>query len=71
MLHNVYASLVGQYGWDAAARTDPTLKTGNAVFLHLFLDSLLLQPCNPTCKVSFRFSMIASGDLSFYSRLCS
>jgi extracellular elastinolytic metalloproteinase len=50
MLHNVYATLVAQHGWDANARTDPTLMTGNAVFLHHFIDALLLQPCNPTCK---------------------
>jgi extracellular elastinolytic metalloproteinase len=50
MLHNVYAALVAQHGWDANARTDPTLMTGNAVFLHHFIDALLLQPCNPTCK---------------------
>ena len=50
MLHNVYAPLVEAYGWDAAARTDPTLTTGNSVWLHLFIDALTLQPCSPTCK---------------------
>ncbi|KAF8156585.1 Fungalysin metallopeptidase-domain-containing protein [Crassisporium funariophilum] len=48
MLHNVYANLVNGHGWSATARTDPTGSEGNVVFLHLFLDSLLLQPCNPT-----------------------
>lgn len=24
---------------------------GNTVFLHLFLDAFLLQPCNPTCTL--------------------
>jgi extracellular elastinolytic metalloproteinase len=50
MLHNVYAALVTAHGFDAAARTTPTSTAGNAVFLHLFLDALLLQPCNPTCE---------------------
>ncbi|KAH9030752.1 Fungalysin metallopeptidase-domain-containing protein [Lactarius pseudohatsudake] len=48
MLHNVYASLVNAYGWSATARTNPGGTEGNIVFLHLFLDALLLQPCNPT-----------------------
>ena len=37
MLHNVYA-----------ARTDPSGSEGNVVFMHLFIDQLALQPCNPT-----------------------
>ncbi|KAI0260276.1 Fungalysin metallopeptidase-domain-containing protein [Gloeopeniophorella convolvens] len=48
ILHNVYASLVQAHGWSATARTDPTTSEGNVVFMHLFIDSLLLQPCNPT-----------------------
>ncbi|KAF8067459.1 Fungalysin metallopeptidase-domain-containing protein [Lyophyllum atratum] len=48
MLHNVYAALVGARGWSATARTDPAGTQGNVVFLHLFLDALALQPCNPT-----------------------
>ncbi|KAI0302901.1 Fungalysin metallopeptidase-domain-containing protein [Multifurca ochricompacta] len=48
MLHNVYASLVTAHGWSATARTNPNTTEGNVVFMHLFLDSLLLQPCNPT-----------------------
>ncbi|KAJ7065817.1 Fungalysin metallopeptidase-domain-containing protein [Mycena amicta] len=48
MLHNVYAALVGAHGWSATARTNPTGTEGNIVHLHLFLDALLLQPCNPT-----------------------
>ncbi|KAI9453867.1 metalloprotease [Lactarius psammicola] len=30
------------------ARTNPGGTEGNIVFMHLFLDALLLQPCNPT-----------------------
>ncbi|KAH9056490.1 Fungalysin metallopeptidase-domain-containing protein [Lactarius vividus] len=48
MLHNVYASLVNVHGWSATARTNPGGTEGNIVFMHLFLDALLLQPCNPT-----------------------
>ncbi|KAF9446061.1 hypothetical protein P691DRAFT_794998 [Macrolepiota fuliginosa MF-IS2] len=48
MLHNVYASLVAAYGWSSTARTDPTGSEGNVVFLHLLIDALPIQPCNPT-----------------------
>ncbi|KAI0824948.1 Fungalysin metallopeptidase-domain-containing protein [Trametes gibbosa] len=48
MLHNVYGALVGAHGYSATARTDPTGTAGNVVFMHLFIDALSLQPCNPT-----------------------
>ncbi|KAJ8517459.1 hypothetical protein ONZ45_g5342 [Pleurotus djamor] len=48
MLHNVYASLVSAHGFSTTARTNPNGTEGNVVFLHLFLDALALQPCNPT-----------------------
>ncbi|KAJ3513999.1 hypothetical protein NLJ89_g2624 [Agrocybe chaxingu] len=48
MLHNVYAVLVIAHGWSATARTNPSGTEGNIVFLHLFIDALALQPCNPT-----------------------
>ncbi|KAF9458835.1 Fungalysin metallopeptidase-domain-containing protein [Collybia nuda] len=48
MLHNVYASLVTAHGWSSSARTNPGGTEGNIVFLHLFIDALALQPCNPT-----------------------
>ncbi|KAH8978800.1 Fungalysin metallopeptidase-domain-containing protein [Lactarius hatsudake] len=47
-LHNVYAALVIIKGWSTNALTDPTTNEGNVVWLHLFIDALLLQPCNPT-----------------------
>ena len=50
MLFNVYANLVDLHGFSATARTDPTTSEGNVIFLHLFIDSLAIQPCNPTCK---------------------
>lgn len=49
MLHNVYAALVSAHGWSATARTNPSGTEGNIVFLHLFIDALAIQPCNPTC----------------------
>ncbi|KAG8771054.1 hypothetical protein FRC15_003655, partial [Serendipita sp. 397] len=48
MLHNVYAALVKGYGWAADSFTNPDSSSGNVVFLRLFFDALLLQPCNPT-----------------------
>ncbi|KAF5346161.1 hypothetical protein D9758_009964 [Tetrapyrgos nigripes] len=48
ILHNVYAALVGARGFSTTANTDSTGSQGNVVYLHLFLDALALQPCNPT-----------------------
>ncbi|KAJ7663453.1 Fungalysin metallopeptidase-domain-containing protein [Mycena rosella] len=48
LLHNVYAALVGAHGWSAESRTNPDGTEGNIVYMHLFIDSLPLQPCNPT-----------------------
>ncbi|KAJ7696956.1 Fungalysin metallopeptidase-domain-containing protein [Mycena rosella] len=47
MLHNVHAALVAAHGFSQTARTDPSGSEGNVVFLHLFLDALPLQPCQP------------------------
>ncbi|KAJ7282449.1 Fungalysin metallopeptidase-domain-containing protein [Mycena rebaudengoi] len=48
MLHNVYAALVGELGFNADAATNPDGTEGNVVFMHLMIDALALQPCNPT-----------------------
>ncbi|KAK0185335.1 Fungalysin metallopeptidase-domain-containing protein [Armillaria mellea] len=48
ILHNVYAALVQTYGWSATAMTNANGGGGNIVYLHLFVDALSLQPCNPT-----------------------
>jgi len=48
VLHKVYAALVSAKGWSATAKTNPNGTEGNIVYLHLFLDALALQPCNPT-----------------------
>jgi hypothetical protein len=48
MLHNVLAELVHDYGFDAGAKTNPNIGSGNAIWLQLFMKQLMLQPCNPT-----------------------
>ncbi|KAF8649622.1 hypothetical protein AX16_005711 [Volvariella volvacea WC 439] len=47
-LHNVYAALVAAHGFNPNARTQPDSTQGNVVYLHLFIDALAIQPCNPT-----------------------
>ncbi|KAF8507281.1 Fungalysin metallopeptidase-domain-containing protein [Hysterangium stoloniferum] len=48
MLHDVQAALVQSRGFSFTARTDPTPVLGNVIFLHLLIDALPLQGCNPT-----------------------
>jgi extracellular elastinolytic metalloproteinase len=50
MLHNVHAALVTAHGFSQTARTDPSGSEGNVVFLHLFIDALASQPCQPDCE---------------------
>ncbi|KAH8825825.1 Fungalysin metallopeptidase-domain-containing protein [Flagelloscypha sp. PMI_526] len=47
-LHVVSGALLKEYGFGEDAKTNPDGTEGNKVFLHLFLDALLIQPCNPT-----------------------
>ncbi|KDQ15334.1 hypothetical protein BOTBODRAFT_131082 [Botryobasidium botryosum FD-172 SS1] len=47
VLIEVYTALVGKYGF-SSNKFDPTGTAGNIVFLHLFIDALPIQPCNPT-----------------------
>ncbi|KAF7375384.1 Extracellular metalloproteinase mep [Mycena sanguinolenta] len=47
-LHNIYAALVTEHGWSPDSRTNPDGTEGNIVHMHLFIDALSLQPCNPT-----------------------
>ena len=49
MLHNVLAALVDALGFSTTAKTGASGTEGNVVFMHLMLDALPLQPCNPTC----------------------
>ncbi|KAF9521526.1 metallo proteinase 10 [Crepidotus variabilis] len=48
MLHNVYAALVDTHGFSEQKLTNPDGAEGNIVFMRLFIDSLAVQPCNPT-----------------------
>ncbi|SJL08898.1 uncharacterized protein ARMOST_12272 [Armillaria ostoyae] len=36
-----------EHGWSSTAMEDPSGAEGNIVYLHLFMDALSLQPCNP------------------------
>ncbi|KAG2009451.1 extracellular elastinolytic metalloproteinase [Coprinopsis cinerea AmutBmut pab1-1] len=47
-LHNVMHALVQEHGWSHNARTNPDTTEGNVVWMHLFIDSFSLMPCNPT-----------------------
>uniref|UniRef100_A0A8H7XPU0 Extracellular metalloproteinase n=1 Tax=Psilocybe cubensis TaxID=181762 RepID=A0A8H7XPU0_PSICU len=48
MLHNVYAVLVNSFGFSNEARVNPDVNKGNVIFLHLFMDALSIQPCEPS-----------------------
>ncbi|CUA72709.1 hypothetical protein RSOLAG22IIIB_10242 [Rhizoctonia solani] len=45
--HETYAGLITKLGF-STDKSDPTGTAGNIVALHLFIDSLKIQPCNPT-----------------------
>ncbi|KAF8608678.1 hypothetical protein BDV93DRAFT_518742 [Ceratobasidium sp. AG-I] len=45
--HEISAGLINKLGF-SASKNDPTGTAGNIVWLHLFIDSLKLQPCSPT-----------------------
>ncbi|KAK1231074.1 hypothetical protein PQX77_005821 [Marasmius sp. AFHP31] len=47
-LHNVHAALWEAHGYSSTAFTNPNGTEGNVVFLHIFIDALAIQPCNPT-----------------------
>ncbi|PPQ79033.1 hypothetical protein CVT25_002342 [Psilocybe cyanescens] len=48
MLHNVYAVLVNSFGFSNNARVNPDVNKGNVIFMHLFIDALSIQPCEPS-----------------------
>ncbi|GLI72429.1 hypothetical protein PoHVEF18_000605 [Penicillium ochrochloron] len=48
MLHNVLASLVDNRGWSNTGLTDSSGNLGNVVYMHLLVDGLSIQPCEPT-----------------------
>lgn len=47
-LHVVHAALVHTLGSATDALTNPAAKNGHTAFLHLMVDALALQPCNPS-----------------------
>ncbi|TFY82314.1 hypothetical protein EWM64_g1700 [Hericium alpestre] len=48
ILHNVQATLINEHGFSNTSKTNPDGTEGNIVYLHLFIDALPIQPCNPT-----------------------
>lgn len=48
MLHNVLAGLADTHGWSDTAFIDSTGDLGNVVYMHLLVDGLSIQPCEPT-----------------------
>lgn len=68
MLHNVYASLVATHGFSDVALTNPDTQEGNVIFMHLFIDALSLQPCNPTCALSSNYNLL-SGETDRWVQL--
>jgi len=50
IFHNVYARLVAVHGFSPDAMTNPDGAGGNVAFMHLFIDSLAITPCYPTCE---------------------
>ncbi|KAG8972880.1 hypothetical protein FRB90_010111, partial [Tulasnella sp. 427] len=47
ILVEIYWALVGKYGFSPDL-SNPNQSHGNVVFLHLLVDALPIQPCNPT-----------------------
>ncbi|KAF8625348.1 hypothetical protein AX15_005430 [Amanita polypyramis BW_CC] len=64
ILHNVYAALIRERGFSTNALTDPDGVEGNVVFMRLFMDSLALQPCNPTF-ISARDAWIQADQIRY------
>lgn len=48
MLHNVLAALTDNYGWSDNFLVDSSGPSGNVVYMHLYMDGLSIQPCEPT-----------------------
>lgn len=48
ILHGVLSTLVETNGLSKTAFTDSDSSEGNVVYLRLFVDALIIQPCNPT-----------------------
>lgn len=50
MLHQVYATLVDKFVSSDEKFTNPDTLVENILFMRLFMESLSVQPCNPTCE---------------------
>ncbi|KAG8892595.1 hypothetical protein FRC01_014072 [Tulasnella sp. 417] len=64
MLIEVYWGLVAARGY-SSNKTDPSETAGNIVFLHLLVDALPIQPCNPTFLTAR--NAILQADVNRYS----
>ncbi|KAG8988534.1 hypothetical protein FRB90_002689 [Tulasnella sp. 427] len=64
VLIEVYWALVAARGY-SSNKTDPTGTAGNIAFLHLLVDALPIQPCNPTFLTSR--NAIIQADVNRYS----
>ncbi|KAG8743263.1 hypothetical protein FRC10_012307 [Ceratobasidium sp. 414] len=65
MWHEIYAALVGQHGF-SLNKNDPSGTTGNIIALHLLVDGLQLQPCNPTV-IAARDAAVIQADANRYN----
>ncbi|KAF8608977.1 hypothetical protein BDV93DRAFT_486410 [Ceratobasidium sp. AG-I] len=61
--HEIYAALITKLGF-STIKNDPTGTAGNIVALHLYIDGMKLQPCNPTF-ISARDAII-QADVNRY-----
>ena len=66
MLHNVYASLIAVDGFSPTLQVNSTGTARNVIYLHLFMDALALQPCNPTCMFFIPILIISFMSFSFF-----
>ncbi|KAG8902106.1 hypothetical protein FRB99_004833 [Tulasnella sp. 403] len=66
MLVEVYWNMVAAHGY-SDNKNAPNQSTGNIMFLHLFVDALSLQPCNPTFLDAR--DAIVQADVNRYSGL--
>ena len=46
---------------------DSTGTTGNVMYLHLFMDALALQPCNPTCTFHLCVTGFVNEEFFFFA----
>jgi len=64
----VLSALVEKQGFSKTAFTDVDGLEGNVVYLHLFIDALTLQPCNPSSQSLPQIHQ--SSDLTVIYKQC-